>query len=82
MLFARNESCFKRRDSRTVGQATKTPQLPRAFEDFSKELFQRLAKIPPKSRLMVEFVTNADGQIHNHRFEEAEDKGPLTLRMN
>jgi hypothetical protein len=61
----------------------KTPVVQgRAFEEFCRELQHRLRLVPPNGRLSLEFVTNGDGEIHNHRFIQAEDKGPLSLRLN
>ena len=50
------------------------------FDDFAKGLWHQLKSIPPKSKLTVEYVTNAHGEIHNHRVITSEDRGPLTLR--
>jgi hypothetical protein len=52
------------------------------FDDFCRELKEILRQVPPNSRFSLEIVTNAAGEIHNHRITTVEDKGPLSLRLH
>lgn len=58
----------------------KETQEPISFEEFTKEFLGRVKQVPPSSRFRVEVVTNASGEIHNHRYELAEDKGKVSRR--
>lgn len=59
-----------------------SPTQGRSFDDFAHELKHRLRLLPPNSRFSLEVVTNANGEIHQHRFSLHEDKGPMSLRLN
>ncbi len=59
-----------------------TPRTAVEFNEFTEKLWIQLTAIPPNSRFSFECVTNAKGEIHNHRTSITEDKGPLTLSRN